>query len=99
PTHLSTLSLHDALPILFGRLPRCALWSMSPSRDPHSIRKWMSTRVAGDTIRSQAPTRTVWRDCASPDREHPRSPASGRRARSARSEEHTSELQSLAYLV
>src|SRR5205823_14768770 len=91
-----TLSLHDALPILIG-----SARAQSPYRLPPI---WVADRALGEAARR------VCRNSARPDANG----ASGRRRRSersqtaahkrratrtARSEEHTSELQSLAYLV
>src|SRR5205823_14491544 len=92
PTAISTLSLHDALPICFGGIPRrdstpgndCgeAPWRIDPLPDPRGP----SRRPPGTPV---APHRGLHRlvelllQCGI----------------LCRSEEHTSELQSLAYLV
>src|SRR5258708_10512000 len=75
-TEIYTLSLHDALPILVGEMPRDvhrALVLEAAHEDARGI-------GLGEADRAQ----------------HPAQPA---RARVARSEEHTSELQSPDHLV
>src|SRR5205823_14341590 len=87
-TSLSTtaslpLSLHDALPICMSRLPR------------------LCARPPGSKSASGGPGSPPWHSRRpEPPASRMRSPGSARRGCGAtRSEEHTSELQSLAYLV
>src|SRR5206468_12509522 len=94
-TPLSTLSLHDALPISFASAQStsspssqtfCTLSTIS--LDPCSPRQGEGLRLAASTARvNDAGERT-------PRRRHRRPRAPSRRRRRARSEEHTSELQS-----
>src|SRR5205823_12869711 len=94
----TTLSLHDALPILgaagvphrarhAGPLPRAVLpcWPCA--------RRSAAGAVTG-LLRLPGPGRLLHRRAVAGRRA-----AAGRRAGPVRSEEHTSELQSLAYLV
>src|SRR5205823_14780823 len=89
PTGLYTLSLHDALPI-------CGPDESSRERGcGRSATRWRTRRRArGSSRNASGPTRCVQSDV--PAR---RAPRSGSIPAAARSEEHTSELQSLAYLV
>src|SRR5205823_9993169 len=94
-----TLSLHDALPI-YGRLRVGQLdfahGSRLASRKSPALPQMLSRRHGGlgsDKGR-QDPPGAIGR--ISPLTAHPSQPAAGNRLR--RSEEHTSELQSLAYL-
>src|SRR5205823_14294146 len=91
PTHIYTLSLHDALPIYF--LPRGALL---PALLRVPLRRCAArARADAGSLRDR---RSGQRELRFDKR---RGTDRGPRARfrGARSEEHTSELQSLAYLV
>src|SRR5205814_6732310 len=99
PTQTSTLSLHDALPIygedrpphgaLAGDERALRLALASPHRRPRG--------AGGDGGGRPGADRALRRGAA----RHPPGPdgALGHPARAARSEEHTSELQSLRHLV
>src|SRR5205823_7627038 len=93
--YISPLSLHDALPI----------WAMSsigpssarrgPEPDRSSNDRWAVVRVT-----ELRPTTDSHSEPCRPSRARHRNPASRPFSSSiSRSEEHTSELQSLAYLV
>src|SRR5205823_14960331 len=88
PPDLYTLSLHDALPIWWSARRRSAISvrRRSPSRS--------SRAAAGHPTSGSGRHRSWWSD-----RECRPLPAIRWRGRGPRSEEHTSELQSLAYLV
>src|SRR5205823_9893229 len=92
PTQLYTLSLHDALPISSsGR--RGVAGSGSLPTGAHPTRSTICGNAAPSRTRSRRAVRVVSTS---------RGWVSGQLARCssvARSEEHTSELQSLAYLV
>src|SRR3989441_1602258 len=82
-TEIYTLSLHDALPI-------------SLAASAHRPRRCSSAASSGESLSRTARWGRASARCSSP----PGRPAQGLpRGRRARSEEHTSELQSLAYLV
>src|SRR5205823_11871726 len=81
PPSISTLSLHDALPIS-GRC--CSPTSGCPARSPSTS--------AGPSAATRRRRASHWKSTSS--RTSP-----SRSSTSSRSEEHTSELQSLAYLV
>src|SRR5205823_14922689 len=87
PTELSTLSLHDALPIWSSAKSAA---SVSPIPGPIPTRSASSTRpsIAPTARRACGGAAGVCRVCVGGDKR-----------RRNRSEEHTSELQSLAYLV
>src|SRR2546425_7655230 len=92
PTEISPLSLHDALPICFPRVPPepRGLPGVRAGRRP----AWRRSCPRLHSIRSRCAA------CpAPPAPAHGAGARPGRRDRGARSEEHTSELQSLAYLV
>src|SRR5205823_14720402 len=88
PTVLYTLSLHDALPILF----RYANATARPGLNRLLRMPLAPDRVVTDDGRPLARV-------AEPLRLNLRSPENGDGSYELRSEEHTSELQSLAYLV
>src|SRR5258707_9918948 len=91
-TEIYTLSLHDALPIclpvvvMIPRAVRSAQMALTPSPP--------STRPAASRTISASPG--IW---VTPSVAKPNARAAGAAGRSARSEEHTSELQSRQYLV
>src|SRR5205807_8342450 len=91
PTTISSLSLHDALPIYRSPIPlRRIRWSRRDRLD------WLHPRASGAPFLDRRPRRrgpARQRSPARPDR------AAGRRGFGARSEEHTSELQSPCNLV
>src|SRR5947209_1983931 len=95
PTAISTLSLHDALPIYQG------CHHVRDLRPPHAV-----GRPQGSAAHAPRPRHAVLRRGHSADADvpfglrhrHQRPPRADRRRRS-RSEEHTSELQSRQYLV
>src|SRR5262249_61286967 len=98
-THISPLSLHDALPIFLGvshsacapfttRLPAAGCDSVSRSASP--TRLLLPVRSPEPAARRIRTAPRYWARCAHrPLQAHPR----------CRSEEHTSELQSLTNLV
>src|SRR2546425_11538772 len=87
PPEISPLPLHDPLPI-FWRQPRSRRPGI-PLRPPPPLRCRVAARASPRRPSRRArPRRARRRAC---------SPCTSRR--NARSEEHTSELQSLAYLV
>src|SRR5205823_12704606 len=90
PPAIYTLSLHDALPI-----------SPPSSSMPWSIRgtKPASTRLVGGGAGSGGPERTIERRRRMREETEAGIDVSKDVLDVARSEEHTSELQSLAYLV
>src|SRR5205823_10752784 len=96
PSELSPLSLHDALPIYCG----CNARTRAPARDAAGAQPLVARdrgrvrRVGGaDTPRARGGGAGRARRLAS-------SPCTvGAEKKPTRSEEHTSELQSLAYLV
>src|SRR5262249_59662971 len=88
PTESSPLSLHDALPIWICTIAE--EFTASPARRSGGSSPGSTPTAAGSICRSPRP-RTV----ASIDR----GCFASRPARTARSEEHTSELQSLTHLV
>src|SRR5205823_11982479 len=99
PPATSTLSLHDALPILYhGRMPAAA------DRDclPPGGRNWQSPATccpnAATNRRSASAPRRQSLD-SRPDSGPPPTATGAAPQFANRSEEHTSELQSLAYLV
>src|SRR3989449_1816860 len=87
PTEIYTLPLHDALPILAGDPHVC---SPNSSRSRHIRRR----AVARCSMRSVAPP-----PGGSFFSSHSASSSAARAASCARSEEHTSELQSRLHLV
>src|SRR5205823_12971439 len=91
PSQLYTLSLHDALPISHGRL----------RGGPHGIRCHQDDAVEPRFAPSTSPRHRFSLPRQAPASFTPREPrrATSYRCLDARSEEHTSELQSLAYLV
>src|SRR5205823_13832820 len=91
PTPPRTLSLHDALPISVGQ--------PAGSGDPRRAQTRAERRPAPSADPRRAQTRAERRPAPSADPRRARTRAERGPAPSARSEEHTSELQSLAYLV
>src|SRR5205823_14525297 len=89
-TDISTLSLHDALPISRG-MPRAA-------RGGARARRTLRTLGQGQACRHCRAGGRRGRAAGASNRGRGRR-ASGRCRQEKRSEEHTSELQSLAYLV
>src|SRR5205823_9700769 len=94
PSALYTLSLHDALPIsaveglrLLGGLARGHVRSSLPAASRPSARPPDAPAQRADSVRARVPGAQAERRA--------RADAGG----DPRSEEHTSELQSLAYLV
>src|SRR5205823_14390337 len=93
PTYIYTLSLHDALPIYL-----CCIAEnrRNAGRSPFRFRNdrrasWRTSRLASTPpSRHDRDGRISWSASFTPFRP---------RGRGRRSEEHTSELQSLAYLV
>src|SRR5205823_13333709 len=83
--HLSTLSLHDALPIFFKAVNDCRTWALFFSASAAK-----PTNPAPTPVRIAAPTNGADNSSAAMPAEN---------IVTTRSEEHTSELQSLAYLV
>src|SRR5205814_10672826 len=83
PTQIYTLSLHDALPISSPGCPFSAENPKSPSRATSAAPRF-TTPPAKESGAKSGPTTAT---------------SAGSRARGARSEEHTSELQSLRHLV
>src|SRR5205823_10373319 len=99
PTYIYTLSLHDALPISDSSNTRAVLDPIGTCQglnSPHSprivtrVRKGKRKIWVSENMLTQLPTPL---DCISSSPRWPPAQAP------ARSEEHTSELQSLAYLV
>src|SRR5436853_5381223 len=86
PTETYTLSLHDALPISAATSTRSSI-SCSASA--------ASSRTRGRTLGASNRSCRTCRRCASTAEARPPDHHSG----SGRSEEHTSELQSLRHLV
>src|SRR5205814_4975374 len=90
PPDLYTLSLHDALPI-------CSAQASSEALSDRPLRR-AGTEIRRRTVTARAPCSKWW----SAER-NGRAPLTARSrlrsARAARSEEHTSELQSLRHLV
>src|SRR5205823_13489389 len=93
PTEINPLSLHDALPI------SATAWSSSSELErvrrtvrmmPPPQKGWPRMRAACSSARLPVQSRWAWESTKPGRTQQP--PAS-------RSEEHTSELQSLAYLV
>src|SRR5205823_10663255 len=94
PSALYTLSLHDALPILCSRpVASPVLTPRARTVKPPCRRPERRSRRCG---RGQNELRPGGRVAFGPTRPRPGEWAARRRVRS---EEHTSELQSLAYLV
>src|SRR5205823_14128689 len=99
PTELSPLSLHDALPI-YARprrlkpIRRCAPGSIGPLRSVAAARVLVGLQAARAAARQRRRAARRRDLCAARRLAH-RAGIAG----IARSEEHTSELQSLAYLV
>src|SRR5205823_12959856 len=95
PSEIYTLSLHDALPISKIGSPHC--WQIQAGMS--SNRRWYPCRLAvyvvrpGSRSRLQCEHSTFFPLLRRAFTLHTNPPAS------SRSEEHTSELQSLAYLV
>src|SRR5205823_14998211 len=92
PPEIYTLSLHDALPILSERV---VMATRSEQAAPAGFAPWLSRGR-----RDCAAQRDLWRDRTTPAWAPGctyNCPREGCGA--GRSEEHTSELQSLAYLV
>src|SRR5205823_13048101 len=95
PPEISPLSLHDALPISVDSSPGVATVTRTASR-PHCSRSCRAIQPAWASASGlpRVPTRSGrWYE------ELMSWPHSCRGRRAVRSEEHTSELQSLAYLV
>src|SRR5205823_14885921 len=93
PTSLSTLSLHDALPISRGPLPGALAVQTHANPDVR-----LDPHLFGDPQRLLQFLEFLDHDndrFAEPATEH----GSANKSAILRSEEHTSELQSLAYLV
>src|SRR5205823_9704946 len=88
PADLSTLSLHDALPILLLQLEGSGAHALLPK-----IRERHVRRIDGRVARRQHEQQRRLRPL------HAEDDGVGLRRLDRRSEEHTSELQSLAYLV
>src|SRR3989441_6903638 len=101
-TEIYTLSLHDALPI--SRHHRVRHRVRRDPADPHPERQVQG--VGGDHRHArpdgrrgeEGPIAREGRSAHSPEQPDP-GPGQPGRGEGARSEEHTSELQSLAYLV
>src|SRR5205823_8711092 len=83
PPEIYTLSLHDALPISDGHTRLNVTWEPRPSPHPPQIVTLKAQTAAGAPLFEGTLAR-VGAEASAPDH---------------RSEEHTSELQSLAYLV
>src|SRR5205814_10166370 len=99
PTELPTLSLPDALPI-------CPQPALPPHHRPGPARHAPGREARGERNRGPQGVDREWGGLAcrhGPDRTDPWPPTSDLRGplglRAARSEEHTSELQSLRHLV
>src|SRR5205823_7223083 len=95
---LSTLSLHDALPILHlkGRGLDGDVTTIE-----RAIARWIRVRLARRAIRNrQIGTRSaLWLERRTAPRDSVSALVKSMEPFGVRSEEHTSELQSLAYLV
>src|SRR5205823_12519845 len=89
PPDIHTLSLHDALPIS-GRRPE-RHGRLGRASAPEEARHGQEQPALGALLQPRA----VWRL----QREHPARSQPAHPRGEGRSEEHTSELQSLAYLV
>src|SRR5205823_13898770 len=96
PTDISTLSLHDALPISRSRHPM--RWAERESAACDGGREAARRGRAYGTVYRWGPTDPTPTPGYSARRAKTGSTRVARRA-GTRSEEHTSELQSLAYLV
>src|SRR5947209_555621 len=97
--NISTLSLHDALPI--SKLPGApgANFGLPRADGPPRVQTLASTRtVVPGTLRFFSRPRARTRFCVAPSCVPPAGAAPGRDEAGARSEEHTSELQSRQYL-
>src|SRR5256714_11853186 len=92
-TEIYTLSLHDALPISISRLPG-TMRPSTPSTSSATTSGWTGGYASG---RTATPSTTGW--SARVRTKSGRGAMSCRDRQDIRSEEHTSELQSLAYLV
>src|SRR5205823_11498801 len=95
PTHLYTLSLHDALPICFFRL----LHHLSEQSAHHIV---LDQPIAIFRVGTVIPRGFIHAQSDEPPVQHVVAQLLAQQPLAAnpiRSEEHTSELQSLAYLV
>src|SRR5205823_7058992 len=96
-TPLATLSLHDALPIYFGRAQQLPRTAFPEHYDVHLTPDFATDTFQGEVaiaVRLTEPSGSITLNAAELELLDATITAAG-----TRSEEHTSELQSLAYLV